>query len=162
MLSLRRAQLISYATVSDKQLQHLTGFSHQLFDYFLLQFRTTCHFVALAVEDELLITLIKYRLNLYYLTLAHLFDVDRRCINKIVICWSKHIYKCLHKINFWKLATNSLTEYTVILDCTEFKIARSSDPIIQQTTYSQILLKPWLVEQKIELPNLFPICMGMQ
>lgn len=28
------------------------------------------------------------------------------------------------------------TQYRIILDCTEFRIARSSDPIIQQTTYS--------------------------
>ncbi|XP_031359312.1 uncharacterized protein LOC116182892, partial [Photinus pyralis] len=40
------------------------------------------------------------------------------------------------QINFWDLKTCKHGQYTIVLDCTEFRIERSGDPLIQQATYS--------------------------
>lgn len=139
IISMKRAQLITYTYLSDDQLKHFTGFSRNLFTFFCDQFGRSyqrTHHYGLCLQDELLVMLMKYRLNLYYLTLASLFDVDRRLINKIVISWSKHMYKCFRQMDFWNLITATDEKYKIVLDCTEFRIERSSDPIIQQTTYS--------------------------
>lgn len=138
VISFKRAQLISYEFLTESQLKHLTGLSKNLFNFFCEHFGTTYCKIhpALSTENELIITFMKYKLNLYYATLANLFDIDSRTVSKIVVSWSKHLYKCFHKIDFWNLATASPEQYNIILDCTEFRIERSSDPIIQQATYS--------------------------
>lgn len=94
------------------------------------------YYAALQPEDELLVTLMKYRLNAYYTTLSSLFDVDRRTIKSIVVSWSRHLYHCFRKIDFWNMATVCDGQYDIILDCTEFRVERSSDPIAQQAMYS--------------------------
>lgn len=133
-----RSQLIAYEFLNDAQLLHMTGFIRETFIFFCEHFGNSYCKIhsALSIQNELLITLMKYKLNLYFVTLESLFDIHKRYIKKIVTAWSKHLYKCLKQIDFWKPSTTSSGQYSVILDCTEFKIQRSSDPQIQQATYS--------------------------
>lgn len=139
IITLSRSQLISYSMLQAKNLNHFTGFSKEQFTVLCQCFRKDYkrnYLAILCIEDEVLITLIKYRLNLFYLTIAKLFDVDRRLVKKIVFGWSRHFHQNLRKIDFWNSAVRFPLQYTVVLDCTEFRIERSKDPIVQQTTYS--------------------------
>ncbi|XP_031329193.1 uncharacterized protein LOC116160195 [Photinus pyralis] len=138
IISLKRSQLISASFIDEAQMKHMTGFSRKLFIFFCQYFGnsyTKTHSLF-TNEDELLITLMKYRLNLHYTTLAALFDTDIRIIKSIVEKWTKHLYTNFRQINFWDLKTCKHGQYTIVLDCTEFRIERSGDPLIQQATYS--------------------------
>lgn len=138
VLSLKRKQLFARPFLSEKQMKHFTGFSRKLFQFFVEQFGRNYLKVhpALSVEDELLLTLMKYRMNFFNTTLSNMFDIDIRTVMNVLVCWSKHLYKCFKQINFWESRCIENGQYDVIIDCTEFRIERSGDPIIQQTTYS--------------------------
>ncbi|XP_028132033.2 uncharacterized protein LOC114327558 [Diabrotica virgifera virgifera] len=138
VITLNRCQLIAYEFLSEEQLKHFTGFSRKLFRFFVEEFGKSYIKVhsALSVENELLITLMKYRLNMYYSTLQNFFSVDIRTVRKIFVKWTRHLFTCFKKINFWDISTTSEDQYKIILDCTEIPIERSTDPIIQQATYS--------------------------
>lgn len=88
------------------------------------------------MENELLVMLMKLRLNLYYTTLANFFCVSIRTIKRIFKNWTKHLYTCFSKIDFWNLSSTSEEQYKIIIDCTEFRIERSGNPLVQQATYS--------------------------
>uniref|UniRef100_A0A6P7GDH0 Uncharacterized protein LOC114336093 n=1 Tax=Diabrotica virgifera virgifera TaxID=50390 RepID=A0A6P7GDH0_DIAVI len=63
VITLNRCQLIAYEFLSEEQLKHFTGFSRKLFRFFVEEFGKSYIKVhsALSVENELLITLMKYR-----------------------------------------------------------------------------------------------------
>lgn len=138
IITWNRSQLISHEFLTEEQLKHFTGFSRKLFNFFAETFGSSYCKInnALSMENELLIMLMKYRLNLYYSTLANFFAVDLRTIRRIFVKWTKHLYKYFKRINFWNISSTGENQYKIILDCTEFVIERSSDPIIQQATYS--------------------------
>lgn len=139
IISLKRSQLVSHEFLTDTQLKHFTGCTKKLFNFLTTTFgssHSNTKKSALSMENELLVMLMKLRLNLYYSTLANLFDVSIRTIKRIFINWTCHLYKCFSKINFWSLSSTSENQYKIILDCTEFRIERSRNPIVQQATYS--------------------------
>lgn len=138
VITFKRSQLISFSFLSNVKLKQMTGFTKELFIFFTDYFGSSYHKCnpGLSLQDELLLVLIKYKLNMYNCTLASLFDVSPRIVTNIIISWSRHLYKCFKQIDFWKLRSVDKGQYDAVLDCTEFRIERSTDPVIQQSTYS--------------------------
>lgn len=97
-------------------------------------------------QDQLLLTLMKFKLNFPHLDLAHRFNCSRATVTNIFITWVHALYenlfmKCMNKIptrNKNKLCLpNSFSSFTncrIIIDCTEFPtdITRTT----QKSTYS--------------------------
>lgn len=136
IISFSDNQLIAYSQVSDKQLKHLTGLSRKLFTFISNEVQYTKVHPRLSREEELMMVFMKYRLNIFNSTLSCLFDIDIRTVGKIIGGWTHHLYKYLKQIDLWKIRLVKEGEYSVILDCTEFKTERSGHLIKQQATYS--------------------------
>lgn len=104
---------------------------------------------TISPQDQLLLALMKLRLNLPHLDLSQRFKCSRAAITNIFITWIYTIYenlflKCMNKIpsrNKNKLclpnAFSSFTNCRIIIDCTEFPtdVTRKS-MVIQKSTYS--------------------------
>ncbi|XP_021707568.1 uncharacterized protein LOC110678674 isoform X2 [Aedes aegypti] len=135
------AGILSVETLYDEQMKYLTGHSKVEFN-FILQYMTANQpdskwpTEKLRLSEQLLLTLIKYRLNLDYLLLSIMFKIGCRTVSKIFSYWTNLMYDKLSIIDFWSLRAKSESLYTVILDCTEIPIEKPISAEEQQITWS--------------------------
>lgn len=128
-------------TLEDEEMKYLTGHSKIEFD-FILRYMTRNQADAewptdkLRLPEQLLLTLIKYRLNLDYMLLSIMFKVNCRIVAKICSYWTNLMYDKLNAIDFWSFRAKSENLYTVILDCTEIPIEKPVSVEEQQITWS--------------------------
>ena len=123
------------------QLRALTGMKD--YDYFKLVLdivNPTSELTEgrrLSTEDQLLLVLMKLRLNDPDAVLAVHFDVSRQVVSNIVNKWLVFMYEKFTAIDIWP-AKNAIPkgEPVVIIDCTECSIQVPLDPVQQQATYS--------------------------
>ena len=129
-----------------KYIAHYTGFEdyeHVMFVFHLLGpaayqldygpiGNKTC---PLSPEDAFFLTLIKLKRNSTDLELADIFGIPERQVSPIFQTWVNFMY---FEMKEWdiKPCDAEETDVKIILDCTELKIKRPTNPVLQQATYS--------------------------
>ena len=134
---------LSIESVGDKpaQLAALTGLKD--YDYFKLVLdiiNPSSELIegrCLSVEDQLLLVLMKLRLNDPDAVLAVHFDVSRQAVSKIINKWLIFMFERFSAINIWPdRDVIPKGEPVVIIDCTECSIQVPLNPVQQQGSYS--------------------------
>ena len=129
-----------------KVIQYYTGFddfSHFVFVFNLLgpaAYELNYGSAALQMnvldpKDAFFLTLIKLRRNTPDFELAVMFAISDREVSTIFHTWLNFLY---FELKEWGIGPSDGNEADVkiILDCTEIKIDRPSNPTLQQATYS--------------------------
>lgn len=104
VVSYLRSQLISKAFLTEDQLKHFSSFYRREFNLIFHLFRTNSNYNSvLKMEDEILLTLMKFRHNYYYTSLQSFFDVDQQVVHRIINFWTNHMYGKLQSVDFWSM-----------------------------------------------------------
>ena len=103
--------------------------------------------IALSVEDELLMTLVKLRHDFPESDLAARFDISQPTVSRIFSAWIRCMYHAFREIDIWP--SRSLVDAfmpdsfrqkypstRVIIDATEFHIEKPANPDVQASTWS--------------------------
>jgi len=102
-------------------------------------------FLDLEPEDELFLTLMKLGHNFHYQDVAIQFGIGKSTSSNVFITWINLLCNVFKEINTWptqatisnyeKFKGND-SDCTVIIDCTEFKIEKPTNPVSEQLTWS--------------------------
>ena len=86
-------------------------------------------------RDAFFLTLVKLRRNIPNFELSVMFGVSESMVSKIFSVWLNFLY---FEMKEWdvKPADSQENDVKIILDCTEMRIDRPSNPTLQQATYS--------------------------
>lgn len=100
----------------------------------------------LSLEDQLFLTLIKLRVGLFHIHLAHIFDISPSTVSRVFTTWIKQLYEILTDMPWWPERDVDLTmpeefkqkypKTRVIIDATEIRCEASSSLVLQSGTYS--------------------------
>lgn len=134
-------QHLSYAGLNDNKCHFYTGYDLILFNYLFDVITRETEVTnkvssCLCLKDQFLLVFIKFRHNLTYMFLSHLFNIDRNSVSNIFKTWVKYMYYLFKQMDFWSIKLKLPHLYTVILDCTEMFTQHSNDPIFNQLTFS--------------------------
>lgn len=135
-----KIESILYHQLNDEDMHYLTGFYMRNFSLLFEAHHeemVPCYFQnLLSNQDQLILCLIKYRLNLHYILIGKLYGISRIRVSEIFEHWTKLIYKYLKSIDFWSLKLNRKDTYTAIIDCSEIKTEKNSkDPQANQEMF---------------------------
>lgn len=128
-----------FESISDNDLHFYTGFNRQrfLFLFTHLNIKETEFNVYIPVHDQLIVTLIKLRMNMYYGAIGRYYGISRFAVKKIFVFWLSQLYFEFKKIDWWSLGHKCEKCYTVLLDCTEVFCEHSAqDPEFNQQLFS--------------------------
>ena len=141
----------------DKFIRHYTGLSnvtflalHGLCDRFEIKNFFDWKVIAISRKDQLLLTLMKLRLNLSYIDLGVRFNLSDRTVSNIVNTWISVLDEVLVKgmmgNKIPSVAKNQLclpgsfhnfSNCRIVLDCTEVQCAQVRDDMsVQKETFS--------------------------
>lgn len=95
-----------------------------------------------TVEDQLLLTLAKYRHNQDFIMMGNSFGLSHVTISKVFRKITFQLCAIFKQIDFWGLSFTDSNSYRAIIDCTEIPIARSANPICHQQTFSSYKNRP--------------------
>ena len=90
---------------------------------------------GLGFENSVLLTVTKLRHDLTNEFLAMLFDISETTVNKTFKSTSLMMSAVFKQINIWPVQYDQ-AKPVVIVDCTEVKVSRPSNPTLQSQTYS--------------------------
>lgn len=97
----------------------------------------------LSLEDQLLLTLLKLRVGLFHIHLAHIFDISPSTVPRVFTAWIKQLYKILMDMPWWPERDSTMPEEfkqkypkTRVIDVTEIRCEASSSLVLQSGTYS--------------------------
>ncbi|CAN7945176.1 unnamed protein product, partial [Ixodes hexagonus] len=101
----------------------------------------------LSQEDRLFMTLVKLRLGLFHMHLAHIFDVSISTVSRVFATWVNLLYVRLSELPWWPprdVVDSTMPEEfkarypttRVIIDATEVRCEVSSSLVLQSGTYS--------------------------
>lgn len=135
--------------LSEKDFKYYTGFAFSQFETLwqaLMEEKVYTGFAKyLSKKNQLVLCLTRYKLNLDFVLISHLYGIDRRIVSDIFKYWTTVLYKYFKTINFWRLRYKNSSSYTAIIDCTEFETQRSSsNPDANQRIFSHYKNKPTL------------------
>ena len=90
---------------------------------------------VLDPRDAFFLTLIKLRRNTPNFELAVMFGISEASVSRIFLTWLNFLY---FEMKEWNIspADGKESDVKIILDCTEIRIDRPSNPTLQQATYS--------------------------
>lgn len=97
---------------------------------------TTNFDIYIPVQDQLILTLTKIRMNMFYKAVGRFYGISRFLTKNIFIYWLQKLYSALKNIDWWSMRVNKPEYYTVILDCTEILCEKSDDPELNQILFS--------------------------
>ena len=139
-----------YLKTNSKKFLYYTGIAADIFEVifnFLCDYITKDARQKLSLQDQLLLALMKLRLNLQFETLADLFKVSKSTVGNIFWTWVNAIYSNLSFLIAWpdheasiKTLPTVFKQYfpclTGIIDCTEIFIDRPKNLKARAKVYS--------------------------
>lgn len=127
--------------LTDEDMKYLTGHSISEFNVIFCfavknQPEADWPFQKVPLKAQLLLTLIKYRLNFDFSFLGIMFKIHYSSVSKIFKHWTILLSDKFNEVDFWGMRVSGENLYTVILDCTEIPIEKPVSPEEQQATWS--------------------------
>lgn len=128
--------------MNDEKFKYLTGHTKSEFDSIFVLVTTQVQdekdfkFPNLPLREQMLLTLMKCRMNFDYFLLGIMFHLPTKKVSEVFKFWIDLLHKTLSKIDFWSLRAQADNLYTVVLDCTEIPIQKPTSPEEQQITWS--------------------------
>jgi hypothetical protein len=102
---------------------------------------------SLCIEDQFLLTLIKFRTHPTNKELSISFGISEKQVSNVFITWTNFMYYQWKEVDWWP--SRSLVSYytpadfcakfpktRLIIDGTEFPIQKPKQPVVQQATFS--------------------------
>ncbi|KAL7300297.1 hypothetical protein TKK_0006927 [Trichogramma kaykai] len=153
-LTIRKLRKTSNTTGNDQKTLYYTGLPnaqtlfaiHETVKSYLMPLKRSC---ALTTFQQLVLTLIKLRLNLSFTDLAYRFNVSvstvtrtfRKTVGVMAVCFSKLVAwpdrDILINANAKSIFSKSFPRITVIIDCFEIFIEGSDDLLANAESWSQ-------------------------
>ena len=93
----------------------------------------------LPLLEQFFMTLLRLRLGLLELDLAHRFDIAQSSVSRITITWVNLMYhslKAIMRFPPWHIVKKYMPEALLIIDATEFSVERPSSLLSQASTFS--------------------------
>lgn len=133
--------MLVVSNLTDDEIKYLTGHSKNefnvIFDFVLSEhINVVWPYQSLPLKEQLLMTLMKYRLNYDFIFLGTVFKISHKAVSTVFRHWTHLLYGAFSTVNFWKTRAKAEELYTVILDCTEIAIEKPTLPEKQQATWS--------------------------
>ena len=102
---------------------------------------------SISVIDQFFLTMIKLREHTTHFSLSRLFNISENSVSNIFVTWINFMYRHWKETDLWP--SKELVQYfspsdffqkfpttRLILDATEYPVKKSTNPIIQQGTFS--------------------------
>lgn len=144
----RRTKPIFYENLTDEYILYYTGLTRQRFDLLFYAIREETeehkHFEKyLSKKNQLVLCLIRYKQNLDFTLISHLYGLNRHMVSDIFRLYTSILFNYFKSIDWWSLRDKDPDSYTIIIDCTETETQHSVDlPLLNQKLFSNYKNRP--------------------